>query len=358
MPRGVAVATTLAGAGVIFFGASYTRTTPEASSDAAPRVTLAPAPPGTGAPRDVVHGVVRARDGSDVSSVRVDLVPLVTDEGSTETQTTQTDDDGSFVFTDVDVTPGTPYVADARFDDATFPSEVLRFGRGLDDPVRIVVAQTTSKPADLVLDVESIALVGDAKGMQAVHAVTVHNRGKRAYVGGLRLPLIPGANAIDPRAGLDRRRLELIGGELVSSAPVLPGRHDITYTYVAPMESAGSTIRHQVRYPTKRFELLAGGELVASRTDGPTHTREIAIGPRGQERMYRQQQFRDIAPGESLAFVVSAKRSSAALRIAGLVAAVVASIGIVAFPLIRRRRVRSTPTPEHEPAGVEAPPVK
>ncbi len=348
MPRGVAVATTLAGAAVIFFGASYARSTPATPSEQAPHVTLEPVRSGDpDAPRDVVHGVVLMTDGSAASGVRVDLVALVTDEGA-RTRSAETDADGAFVFTDVDVTPGTPYVADARFDDATFPSEVLRVGRGIDDPVRIVVARTTSKPSQLALDVESIAIVGDARGMQVVHAVTVRNGGSRAYVGGLRLPLVPGASAIDPRDGLDRRRLELIGGELVSSAPVVPGRHDITYTYVAPMEAGGLTIRHEVRYPTKRFELLVGGELDAHRTDASARSREIEIGPRGNERPYRQQQFRDLGPRESLTFAVSVKGSSPLLRIAGLVAAAAVALAIIGFPLVRRRRAHATPAVENE----------
>jgi hypothetical protein len=119
------------------------------------------------------------------------------------------------------------------------------------------------------------------------------------------------------------------------------------------MADDGVAIRHRVRYPTTRFELLAGGELDARRTDAPSRSREIEIGPAGQKRPYRQQQFRDLSSGESLAFVVSAETSSPALRIAGLVAAVVAAIGVVAFPLVRRRRVRKAPAPEHEPAPVQ-----
>ncbi len=354
MPRALAALAIFLGAGVMGFGvvmptlsSSTTRPEPE------PRVTLAPLEPEDVAPTSEVNGIVRSVDGSGLGDVRIELIPLFSDE-SAEPRSSRTDAKGRFAFADVDVTPGTPYVADAHFDDATFPSDVLRFGTSAADPVVIRVAQTTKRARDVRFDVESIAIVGDARGAQAVHAITVRNRGTRAYVGRLRLPLLPGANAIDPRGGLDRRTLQLHGGELVSLGPNVPGRHDITYTYIAPMPSRGLTIEHRAVYPTARFELLVGGELAGRRTDGPSRWKSVDIGPGGQKRTYQRFEARNLSSDESARFIVSVRRGSPVLRFAGLTAAAALAIGIVAFPLMRRRRrSKAQSPPAHQPIPVE-----
>lgn len=348
MPRSLAILTIFLGAGVVAFGlvlpSIVTPLEDMPRAEPVPRVTLQPVTDNT--KLDEVNGLVRTAF-APASDVRVELVPLF--EGG-KRLASRTDADGRFVFSDVDVTPGTPYVADVRFDGATFSSDVLRFGTSADEPVVIGVADTTKSSRDIRFDVESIAIVGDANGAQAVHAITVRNRGTRAYVGRLRLPLLPGANAIDPRGGLDRRKLELHGGEIVSVSPITPGRRDITYTYVAPMPKSGLMIRHETAYPTGRFELLVGGELTARRTNSRSGGSSVNIG----ERTYQRFEAHNLDPDDSLRFVVSVGRSSPVLRSAGLAAAALAALAIVAFPLLRRRRRSEVQTPPaHQPISVE-----
>jgi hypothetical protein len=363
MPRVVAGVAVFLGAGVIAFAFVVptlgTATDDEPASHDDPRVTLAPlASDGAAAsdnaarPPEGVNGVVRSAGGGGVSGARVDLVPLFSDAGVKRLSAT-TDGSGRFVFDGVDVTPGSPYVADVRFEGATFPSDVLRFGTTAEDPLVIRVAPPTKRTSGLRFDVESVAIVGDAKGAQVVHALTVRNTSTRAYVGELRLPIIAGGNAIDPRAGLDRRMLDLRNGELVSRTPIVPGRHDITYTYVAPMPSDGLDVRRRTVYPTRRFELLVGGDLTAARVGRPTPAKIVTIGPQGQERTYIRIEIGDLEPRESLRFIVSVKRGSSALRSVGLVAAALAAVAIVAYPLVRRRRRAKLPPSPREPVAVE-----
>lgn len=352
MPRFIATASVVFGACVVVFGLAlpFLQTSP-ATDRPQPRITLEPADRSSTV-RDAVHGVIRLPDGSPASDVAVKLTPLFGGEGDEELST-RTADDGRFLFSGVDVTPGTPFVVDARYDGATFPSDVLRFGRPEEDPVRLVVAETTKSANDISLDVESIALVGDAQGLQAVHALTVHNGGDRAYVGGLHLPLLPGANAIDPRDGLDRRHLDVSDGVLVSMSPVPPGRTDITYTYVAAMPRSGLVYEHEAVHPVERFEMLVGGDLEATTHEGLSRAGEVVLGPRGEERTYRRYEAAGLDAGDNLRIVVSPAASSPALTIAAIAAAALVAVGLVAFPLVRRRR-RESPSPATpEPVAAE-----
>ncbi len=301
-----------------------------------PRITLSPDTDRKPVARDEIHGVVLGSKGKPAAGVRVDLTPLFEDENAKK-HSTETDDKGRFTFADVAVTPGTPFVADARFDDARFPSGVLRAPTEAGEPVRIVVAETTKNARDVAFGVESVALVGDEKGIQAVHAVTVRNKGDRAFVGTLRLPLLDGANAIDPAQGLDRRDLELDDGELLSRTPIAPGRHDITYTYVASTPRDGLDVIHRVLYPTERFELLVGGELEAARFEGVAEAGDVRIS----ERDYTRYEAHDLEPRAAIELLVTVKGGSALLRNAGMGAAATAAVAILAFPLVRRSRRRA-----------------
>ena len=354
MPRPLAVVALIGGGAAAAFGIALPFIdTPDDEPSAAPRIALEPAVTADASSvRDEIHVLVRLPGGKPAAGVRVSLVPLFT-EDAVKTLTERTDDRGRVAFDGIEVTPGTPYAAEARFDGTTFPSPVLRFGRSQDDPLRIVVADTTSDTEDISLDLESIAIVGGENGVQAIHAVTVRNRGERAYVGGLSLPMLPGANAIDPRGGLDRRYLELDDGKLLSKAPVTPGRHDITYTYIASLPRSGLRLTHRPSYDTERFEVLVGGEIAGADAQGLTEAGEVRVGPPGEERTYTRYEAEGVGRRDRLGLEISSRRSSPVLRVGALVVAILLALGLFAFPLVRRRR-RVQPEPvTPEPVAAE-----
>ena len=228
MPLRVAAIALVSGVAVVAFGIALIAIGPPSddTTTAMPRATLDPSTAdddragvtGTG-----VRGTVVGRDGDPVDGVTVTLVPLFMEKGVDPIRAT-TDDHGRFAFDDVAVDPGSPWVAEATFDGARFPSEVLRAPRGKDDP-----GATRSSPNDEEGEgprrsrSSRSPIVGDKTGGQAVHALTVVNHGDRAYVGGLRLPLLPGATAIQEGTGLDRRYLAL-GDDAMTSTRADPSR--------------------------------------------------------------------------------------------------------------------------------------
>jgi hypothetical protein len=353
MPRAVASIALASGVVVVAFGIAYTAIGPREDVDDAdaPVATLEPVSSGErSASGTGVRGTITTTSDDPAPDVKVTLIPLFMDE-DVKPVSTRTDARGRFSF-DVEVDPGSPWIAEASYDGERFPSSVLRAPRGKADPLELVVAPVTKKTKDIEITVDSLAVVGDAGGAQAVHAVTVVNRGKRAYVGGVHLPLLRGAQSIQEGTGLDRRYLSLEHGAMVSDAPVLPGAHDLTYTYVVQMSKKGLAIDREHALDTARVELLVGDGL-ALETSDLRDDGTVTLGPRSDERTYRRYVARSVDAGERLRARITVASGSSALRTAIPIAAVVLALLLVLFPLLRRRRpvepatseVQTTSTP-------------
>jgi hypothetical protein len=354
MPRGVAAIALVSGAAVVAFGVLFRALAPSETPDAVmPRATLEPVDDVATPTGEGVVGRVVQKDGDPVADADVTLVPLFMEKGIDPIETT-TDEDGRFAFDDVHVDPGSPWVAEASFDDERFPSDVLRAPRTKEHPLKLVVANTTKDPRDIEVRVESLAVVGDATGAQAVHALTISNHGTRAYTGGLRLPLLKGATAIQEGAGLDRRWLDLEDGGMTSTAPLLPGTHDLTYTYVLQQTRTGIALDHRTTLPTDRYELLTGRGLALEGSGELRDDGEVELGPRTEQRTYHRFVARNLGAGDRIRARIVVARPSNALRVAVPIAAGVLALVVFLLPLLLRRRRSEPSAPAPEPSSTAA----
>ena len=351
MPRRVAVAITVGGVAVIAFGVALLFVTPGAEQIAAPRATLEPVDEGADRPPSAsgVVGRVVTSGGGGVEGETVTLRPLFNAEGA-EARKTKTDTDGTFRFPKVKVDPGSPYVAEVSYGGARFTTEILRAPRDETSNLRVVVARSTRSKKGLAVKGESLAIVGDEAGLQAVHALNIDNTTERAFAGALELPLLRGAAAIQEGPGLDRRRLELRDGAMISGAPLVPGPHDVSYTYVTQMSSDGIPVSRTVALPTARFELLVAGDLDFEPSERLRASSEVKLGPRDAQRTYRRYVATNLEPGDRVRGRIVVAEGAEAIRIAAPVAAVVVALALLAFGLLRRRRATPRPAPEPEPA--------
>ncbi|MEX0874783.1 MAG: hypothetical protein WD646_09345 [Actinomycetota bacterium] len=350
MPHRIAPVIVGVGAAVVAF-AVFLVFVPDTPIDpvAAPNVSLEPADPSAETPRpvDTIYVLVVDGTGEPASGVPVELLAFEEDERDyVRVNELSTDDRGRAVFDDVEVDPGHPHIAEAVFDDTRFTGGVLRAGTTRSDPVEIEVARTTRSAKELLVDVESIAIVGDARGAQALHALSVVNHGDRAYVGDIRLPVLPGGTAIQVRAGIDERRSSISDGQIVSSSPITPGRHEISYTYPVQGAATGFRVRRNVTLRTERFDLLVGGELEGRPSGELRPTGDVDVGGGDSGRTYRRYTVRDLEPGDVVAARVVAENGADPWRIALPIAAGLLAIAIVAIPIVRRRRKKETAVPQ------------
>jgi hypothetical protein len=130
---------------------------------------------------------------------------------------------------------------------------------------------------------------------------------------------------------------------MISERPILPGRLDITYTYVAPMPSGGIELSRRFAYPTERFDLLLGEDLRA-RARWPLRPNGV-VDLAG--RTYRRFTASRLAASDELAAPISAAAPSSPIRIVGLGGGALVALAILVVPLVRRRRM---PSPNQVPA--------
>jgi hypothetical protein len=321
MPSRMAIVVIVAGTMVVAFGSLLPRFVHQRSrSEITLRREPADATPEP-VPDTDLRGVVRSVDGKPVAGAKVVLYA-----STRPPKTVLSDAGGGYVFRGLSI--GGPYRVAVSYGGGVFASVVL-----VPSPtIHTTVASTTTKPASTSIRAASLAVVGDARGIQAVYAATLENNGHEAYAGGVPLPVLPGAMAVDPRSGLDRSQLGVQDGTLYSSAPVMPGSTALTYTYVAPMSDNGVDAATDVTFPTKRFDLLVAGRLRAEARGHATGT--VRLGG----RTYRRYTWRNLAAGE----VVSARIRPASrvplVRAGAIGAGGIVAAGIVLFPLLRRRR--------------------
>jgi len=336
MPSFVAVCIATVGVAVFAFGV-FLSIHDESTSDSGPQpvVTLAPTFAGP-APAELgdVHVTVRTLSGP-VADVPVTLESRFTVDEPAKKLSGRTDPSGGVSFDRIDINPGSPWVAVAHYAGRDFTSSVLRTAGS----VTLHVSDLTFDPKHLQVDAESIAIVGDRSGLQAVQAVTVVDRSVRAFAGGLSLPLLDGATAVDPRTGLDRELLALdANNQMVSSAPVLSGSHEFTYTYIAPMGQTGVPFKLAIFYATKRVDVLIGGKLELH-PGGALHANGT-IKLAG--RTYHRFTAKDLHAGQHLVGRLVLRKPSRIPTIALLIVAILLALAIVLLPLLRRRR----PAPE------------
>jgi Carboxypeptidase regulatory-like domain len=321
MPRRVSFAVLATGALVVAFGALLPHFV---RAGQAPHITLEREPADATpvpVPNGELRGSVVSMNGASVAGAKVVLY-----SSSRPPVTATSAPDGEYRFRDLPI--GGPYRVAVSYAGGVFEKIVLIPS----PPVSITVTVTTPSPAKLEIHAASLALVGDSRGVQAVYAATLTNSGDRAYVGGVPMPVLTGAMAVDPRSGTDRSQLAVQSGTLFSSTPVLPGSTPLSYTYVAPMPAKGTDAAIDTTFPTARFDLLLSGRL---RVDTPNHASgTIRLGG----RTYRRYTWRNLKPGDMIAARVSVSSPVPLIRTAAIAFGGLVAMLIVAFPLLRRRR--------------------
>jgi hypothetical protein len=201
-------------------------------------------------------------------------------------QTAQVGPDGQFAFDQIPADPSTPFRVSVDYAGVSYDAAVPSATGNSLTALKITVYEPSTSEDVLKIDsanwvVESI----DTANQQVVvlETVDLFNTADRAYVGDhrgdpgsdtpgvlprtLRIYLPQGSSDFRPVAGLDASGLLPVAGGYVDTQPILPGRHQIAYSYRIAYADGGMELRHALPYPTQTLRVLVPNVGLQLRTD-------------------------------------------------------------------------------------------
>jgi hypothetical protein len=192
---------------------------------------------------------------------------------------------GGFSFDDVSIDSSIAYTVGVEYGGATYETAIP--AEGLPTvPLVVTIYEPTTSDATLQIDaatwvVESID--PDNQQLTILETIVLNNAGDRTFVGdhhgdpgsdapgvlprSLRILLPPGASGFTAQLGIDSSTTLPVANGVVDTQPILPGLHQIGYTYNIAYSEGGAEIRKAMPYATRRLRFLGPNAGLDLRSD-------------------------------------------------------------------------------------------
>ncbi|MBI3964657.1 MAG: hypothetical protein HY329_03395 [Chloroflexi bacterium] len=269
--------------------------------------------------------------------------------------------DGSFTFDGLVAGPAFTYVLTTEYGGMPYASQFLALTGEVTDVTLTVYETTTSAEAVRVAQLTHAFEVGadERRWLYVVTGVSFDNRSARAFVGeyaqgtGVPLPLLAGAQDVQPISGINPNRLR--GSEpgngqpsrYFARTPLPPGTTIYAFQYRIPYENAETTVSVPVLYPVADLRVLTPARSFTVTGAGLESGGNVTL----DTREYRLYGTRDLAAGTTYdvrllnlpagvvwsALPVQSYSRGAALTLAPILAALA-----IAYPFYRRRQLSSS----------------
>ena len=253
--------------------------------------------------------------GSIPAGITVLLHRFGAGAGSIETYEQTTDADGAFRFDDVPAVAEGDSIALAVDYGETRYTEVLSQS-DLSEPVALTVYEFTRDVGVVTTTEQSIIVAGIASAtrrMAAVQLFTLENRSDTTLVPDLSAPPMIGQFSFLrfslPAAATDLDvSTNLVGGEVIPvgtgfaiTAPVPPGRHQVSFTFTVPYEGNELAWRDNTLQGAESLQLLIPTEFGNIGVAGLTPGDGFSVG----EVTYRVWSAENLAPGAGVSITLS-----------------------------------------------------
>ena len=257
----------------------------------------------------VVSGVLvnGTQGGADPADTTVLLHQFGAESGSVDTYETTTDADGAFRFDDVPPTPEGGSAALVAIYGGTRYSRVLTPSDSTES-LALTVYELTRDVGVVATTEQSIIVAGidtATRRMAAVQLFTLENRSDTTLVPDLTAPPIIGQFSflrfsLPPEASNLDVSTDLVGGEVIPvgtgfaiTAPVQPGRHQVSFTFTVPYADDALTWRDNTLQGAESLRLLIPDEFGDIGVGGLAAQEPLTLG----EITYRVWGTEDLAPG-------------------------------------------------------------
>ena len=293
---------------------------------------------------------------------------------STISQTTQADASGRFSFSNLDTISTTRYLLIANYQGVDYFSDILNFDQNQATlPISMTVYETTTDPAAIQVTQAHFVFDVQTGEMDVLQIVAVQNNGDRTYVGAtaiggphrvtLSLPFLAGAQNIqfDNPAADDAT---LRGPEVMSyTLPFTPGSDQIVYNYQLPLTPPTYNFNLKLPFNVDKLRVLladVGGTIQSSQLSAPapfptqsgqkfilSSADNLTAGTVVQANFVNLPRTVGTTPptGTDSAPAPATASNNNLQLIGGVVlgVAALAALGLLLYPIIRRRRASAMP---------------
>lgn len=257
----------------------------------------------------VINGTA---DGGSVAGQNVTL-QIFLDDIEIDSASTETDAEGQFVFSGLSTESGYSYQVELTFQEADYYGEWFSFTEG--EPVKsiqiTVYDSTTSEEAISVATAHTIIYIQEGSLLVEEYLFFV-NESDRTYIGSkeitaegdketLRFYVSEQATELQVSHGLMSCCIVGTDEGFSYTMPVLPGFHEVAYSYVIDYASGEHQFSRGVIYPTARFDLMVQGGSTAVVVDQLTAEETLDIN--GTE--YSHLTGLGLPPGDTLVVQLS-----------------------------------------------------
>lgn len=307
---------------------------------------------------------------TDTLTVTLYMVP----SGATSmvTQTTTADANGRFAFSNLDTISTTQYALATTYNGIGYFSGVLAFDNNqLTMPVSLTVYENTSDPASVRVSQSHTVMNVTTRQFAVQQIVVVDNKTDRTFVGSgtgphrvtLTLPMLQGAQNVqfeNPSAN----NTSLTGTDtILYTEPIQPGGDQIVYQYTVPFTPTTYNFSVKVPYDSDKFSILLSdvgatiqsSQLTASSFPVPSGMNYImSSADNVKAGTTITATFNNLpvtvndagtpgAPGPAAPVATAANNNLQVIGGVVLGVAVLAAIGLLAYPTLKRRNARPVP---------------
>ena len=225
------------------------------------------------------------KDAETPNTAGLTVTLYVADMGTQTTisKTAQSDSNGRFAFSDLNVLTTTRALATANYGGVDYASDILAFDGILSTvPVSITVYETTTDPAALQVAQMHVIFDVQTRILNVLQIVQVQNTGDRTYVGNtsvgphritLSLPTLAGATDIQFDSQ-DADATTIRGTDLLSyTLPFQPGNDQIVFNYTVPFAPPAYQFNLRLPFDVGKFQVLlsdVGGTITSTQLSAPT----------------------------------------------------------------------------------------
>ena len=225
------------------------------------------APPAAAAGDGLIEGQLKNGTASGPVPAGLTVVLHIVDEQKrVERRQTTTDEDGRYRFEGLETALGFGYLPVVEYQGALYFPRPLRLAEQPRQTADITVYEATGSDQWIALERSNLLIqdvVPDRLDVMEMGAVA--NVGDRTYVGPeappgaarptLRFSFPPGARNVTPQAGFAPGELTPTANGYTAASPVVPGRHQLAFSYSLPFGSDRLEITKRLDYPTASFNL-------------------------------------------------------------------------------------------------------